>query len=215
MAKKENISMSVIRRLPRYYRYLSELLRSGTMRISSRELASHMGLTASQIRQDLNCFGGFGQQGYGYEVEHLYNEIGRILGVDSRYSAILVGYGNLGSAVTSFMQDRPRAFQLVAAFDSSPDKIGKDVNGIPVLDSNDLSSYCLQHSPTVAILCIPTSAAQQVVDTLYNAGIRSFWNFCHYDIAMNYSDVMVENVHITDSMLTLCYKITHADESED
>lgn len=212
MAKKDNISMSVIRRLPRYYRYLSELIKGGTMRISSRELAGHMGLTASQIRQDLNCFGGFGQQGYGYDVEYLYNEIGRILGVNSSYSAILVGYGNLGSAVTSFMLDRPRAFRLTAAFDTDPNKIGSQVGGIPVLDSAQLADYCQENSPEIAILCTPTSAAEQVVSTLYNAGVRSFWNFCHYDISMNYADVMVENVHITDSMLTLCYKMTNPGE---
>ncbi len=215
MAKKDNISMSVIRRLPRYYRYLSELMRGGTMRISSRELASHMGFTASQIRQDLNCFGGFGQQGYGYDVEYLYNEIGNILGVNSCYSAILIGYGNLGHAVTSFMLDRPRAFKLEAVFDTDPEKIGTEIGGIPVLDSSAVAEYCKENSPEVAILCIPTAAAEQVVATLYNVGIRSFWNFCHYDISMRYDDVTVENVHITDSMLTLCYKITHSDDDSE
>ncbi len=212
MAKKDNISMSVIRRLPRYYRYLSILMRNGTLRISSRELAQHMGLTASQIRQDLNCFGGFGQQGYGYEVEYLYNEIGRILGVESSYSAVLVGYGNLGSAVTSFMLDRPKAFRLMAAFDTAPEKVGLHHGGIPVLDCAELSAYCAEHSPTVAVLCTPTSAAQEVVDTLYKSGVRCFWNFCHYDISMHYPDALVENVHITDSMFTLCYKITNPEE---
>lgn len=179
------------------------------MRISSRELASQMGFTASQVRQDLNCFGGFGQQGYGYDVEYLYDEIGRILGVNSGYSAVLVGYGNLGSAVTSFMLDRPRAFRLIAAFDTDPAKFSGDIGGIPVLDTAQLSDFCRSYNPEVAILCIPTAAAEQVVQTLYSAGIRSFWNFCHYDISMNYDDVTVENVHITDSMLTLCYKITN------
>ena len=215
MSKRENISMSVIRRLPRYYRYLSDLLRNGTMRISSRELASRMGLTASQIRQDLNCFGGFGQQGYGYEVEYLYNEIGRILGVRGGHPAILVGCGNLGNAVASYMLDSAKAFRLIAAFDSSAEKIGSSIHGVPVLDASTLSDYCRQNTPSVAILCLPNSSARQVVDTLYEAGIRYFWNFSHYDVTMSYPDAVVENVHITDSMLTLCYKITSANSAEE
>ena len=215
MSRKDNISMSVIRRLPRYYRYLSDLLRSGITRISSSELAQRMGLTASQIRQDLNCFGGFGQQGYGYDVENLYNEICKILGVSSSYNAILVGCGNLGRAVASYMQDTSKAFKLVAAFDSSDDKIGKSLNNVPVISADEMFSFCETQKPTAAILCIPNSAAAHTVDVLYSAGIRYFLNFSHYDISVKYYDAFVENVHITDSMLTLCYRITSAEAPDE
>ncbi len=205
---KENISMSVVRRLPRYYRYLSELVKNGTLRISSRELAERMGLTASQIRQDLNCFGGFGQQGYGYDVPNLYNEIAKILGVNRSYTAVLVGCGNLGRAVSSYLIDISKVFHLIAAFDSSKEKIGHTISEVPILDSAEMSEFCLDNSPKAAILCIPYSAAKETVDTLYSSGVRYFWNFSHYDISMVYKDAIVENVHITDSMMTLCYEIT-------
>ena len=216
MSKKDNISMSVVRRLPRYYRYLSELVRNGTLRISSRELAERMGLTASQIRQDLNCFGGFGQQGYGYDVPNLFNEIAKILGVSSSYPAILVGCGNLGRAVSAYMSGTSKAFHLVAAFDSSPEKIGKTLSDVslPIIDTAEMAEFCRENHPKAAILCIPQSAAKNVVETLYDAGIRFFWNFSHYDIAMVYDDAVVENVHITDSMLTLCYEITCIENSD-
>lgn len=208
MSKYEKISMSVIRRMPRYYRYLSDLLQSGVLRISSRELAKRMGLTASQIRQDLNCFGGFGQQGYGYDVEKLYNEIGHILGLDSRYDAILIGFGNLGRAVAIHLLNVSNAFRLTAAFDKNPMLIGANIQGLPVYDPDSLADYCVEHKPTAAFLCIPTESAEAIVQTLYSCGIRSFWNFSHYDIALRYSDAIVENVHLTDSLLTLCYRIT-------
>ena len=210
---KDNISMSVVRRLPRYYRYLSELVKNGIMRISSRELAERMGLTASQIRQDLNCFGGFGQQGYGYDVPNLYNEIARILGVNSSYTAVLVGCGNLGRAVSSYIHGTSKAFQLIAAFDTSYEKIGQTISDVPIFDAADIPEYCRENSPTAAILCIPYSAAKDVVETLYDSGVRYFWNFSHYDISMVHDDAVVENVHITDSMLTLCYEITCAENN--
>jgi len=213
MAKRSNISMSVIRRVPRYYRYLSDLLDGGITRISSRELARRMGLTASQIRQDLNCFGGFGQQGYGYDVQKLYEELGHILGIGNRYDAILVGCGNLGRAVAINLLNSSDAFRLTAAFDKNPMLIGASIQGLPVLDSDSLSEFCADHKPAAAFLCIPTESAETVVETLYACGVRCFWNFSHFDIVMHYPDAVVENVHLTDSLLTLCYQITDALEN--
>ena len=213
MAKRENISMSVIRRVPRYYRYLSDMLENGITRISSRELAQRMGLTASQIRQDLNCFGGFGQQGYGYDVEKLCEELKNIMGIGNRYDAVLVGCGNLGRAVAIHLLNSSDAFRLTAAFDKNPMLIGASIQGLPVLDSDQLSDFCADHKPAAAFLCIPTESAEAVVETLYSCGVRCFWNFSHYDIPMYYPDTVVENVHLTDSLLTLCYQITDALEN--
>ena len=213
MAKRNNISMSVIRRVPRYYRYLSDLLANGITRISSRELAERMGLTASQIRQDLNCFGGFGQQGYGYDVEKLCEELKNILGLGNQYDAVLVGCGNLGRAVAIHLLDSSDAFRLTAAFDKNPMLIGASIHGLPVLDSDSLGEYCTDRKPTAAFLCIPTESAEAVTETLYSCGVRCFWNFSHYDISLNYPDTIVENVHLTDSLLTMCYQITDALEN--
>ncbi len=213
MPKRDNISMSVIRRLPKYYRYLEDLLTEDIRRISSRELAKRTGLTASQIRQDLNCFGGFGQQGYGYDVEKLHSEIGRILGVDHAYPAILVGCGNLGRAVAIHLLSTSTAFTLTAAFDRNPMLVGAGVHGLPILDSENIGDYCSERSPKAAFLCIPTDSAPAVVDLLYSKGVRCFWNFTHYDIALKYPDAVVENVHLTDSLLTLCYCITDDEQS--
>ncbi len=213
MAKRENISMSVIRRVPRYYRYLSDMLANGITRISSRELAQRMGLTASQIRQDLNCFGGFGQQGYGYDVEKLCEELKHIMGIGNRYDAVLVGCGNLGRAVAIHLLNSSDAFRLTAAFDKNPMLIGASIQGLPVLDSDQLSDFCADHKPAAAFLCIPDDSAEAVVETLYSCGVRCFWNFSHYDIPMYYPDAVVENVHLTDSLLTLCYQITDALEN--
>jgi len=213
MAKYNGVSISVIRRMPRYYRFLGELKDKNIFRISSKELAERMGTTASQIRQDLNCFGGFGQQGYGYDVEKLYEELGHILGIGNRYDAILVGCGNLGRAVAINLLNSSDAFRLTAAFDKNPMHIGASIQGLPVLDSDSLSEFCADHKPAAAFLCIPTESAETVVETLYACGVRCFWNFSHYDIVMHYPDAVVENVHLTDSLLTLCYQITDALEN--
>lgn len=155
MPKRDNISMSVIRRLPRYYRFLSELKDNGVVRISSRELSDKMGFTASQIRQDLNCFGGFGQQGYGYIVEQLYNEIGNILGLSNRFNAILIGAGNLGRAVSTHMSFESRGFTLTAIFDSNESLIGKKIRDITIQNIDNLEAVCKDRTPDMAILCIP------------------------------------------------------------
>ena len=209
MAKeKKSVSMSVIKRLPRYYRFLGELKKNNITRISSKELSQRMGLTASQIRQDLNCFGGFGQQGYGYNVEQLQNEIGSILGVQNGFKTILFGCGNLGRAIASHMTFEDRGFELVGLFDSNADKM-KDlrIKGLSVYPVEDLEVYCKEVEPKVAVLCVPTEAAPEIVERLVRLGIKNFWNFSHYDIASNYHGVTVENVHLNDSLMTLSYQI--------
>lgn len=211
----KQVSISVIRRLPRYYRFLGELLRGGVHRISSRELSGKMGLTASQIRQDLNCFGGFGQQGYGYNVEALFHEIGRILGMDQNYKTILVGVGNLGRAVANHMTFDGRGYRLVGLFDNNPGILGETVRGLPIRPVDELEQFCIEEKPDVAILCTPREATKEVVNRLVALGVRGFWNYSpHYDIALNHPGVAVENVHLGDSLMTLCYKVKDLDDPE-
>jgi redox-sensing transcriptional repressor len=209
MPKRENISMSVIRRLPRYYRYLKHLKSKNVTRISSTELSAKLGLTASQIRQDLNCFGGFGQQGYGYMVDQLCDEIGNILGLSNGYKAIMIGAGNLGSAIAFHMSFADEGFKLEGIFDSSPSKIGTTMNNQVVRDVAELEAFCAKEHPVMAVLCIPREGVGAITETLYSLGVRSFWNFSHYDITMKYEDVVVENVHLNDSLMTLCYRISN------
>ena len=212
MHKYENISAPVIKRLPRYYRFLGELLDKGVMRISSRELSDKMGFTASQIRQDLNCFGGFGQQGYGYSVESLYNEIGHILGLDHKYKAILIGAGNLGKAVAVHMSFEKRGFQLIGIFDNDPAKVGTVIRDISVADLDGLEEFCAENPTDVAIFCVPKTATQGIADRLYQLGIKNYWNFSHYDLSIHYDDIIVENVHLNDSLMILCYRISDAND---
>lgn len=212
MPKRENISMSVIRRLPRYYRFLNQLKRDGVTRISSTELSVKLGLTASQIRQDLNCFGGFGQQGYGYIVKQLAAEIGRILGVEHNYRTILFGAGNLGRAIAAHMDFEELGFELIGIFDNAPQRIGTVIRGMEVLDTACFEDFCQKEEPEMAALCIPRMAVETTVDRLYPLGIHNYWNFSHYDINMKYPDAVVENVHLNDSLLTLCYRISNAPE---
>lgn len=207
MARSSDISMAVIRRLPRYYRFLDELLKKGVVRVSSGELSSILGLTASQIRQDLNCFGGFGQQGYGYPVDQLHDEIGKILGLTDVADAILIGAGNLGHAIANHLDFQQRGFCLKAIFDASPDVIGTVVRDLTVLDTAELESFCAEHHPKLAVLCIPYDAAAPIVDHLKNLGIFAFWNFSHYDIAISDERLIVENVHLGDSLMTLSYRM--------
>ncbi|MDF1496022.1 redox-sensing transcriptional repressor Rex [Caproiciproducens sp. CPB-2] len=209
MPRRENISMSVIRRLPRYYRFLTHLKQKGVTRISSTELSVKLGLTASQIRQDLNCFGGFGQQGYGYIVDQLCDEIGNILGLSNEYKAILIGAGNLGRAIASHMSFDDEGFRLIGIFDSSPSKTGTRINGQIVRDTVELEDFCQKDQPTMAVLCIPRDGVHTMIERLYNLGVRNYWNFSHYDITMKYEDTIVENVHLNDSLMTLCYRISN------
>lgn len=208
---KGSVSASVIRRLPRYYRFLRELSEAGTVRISSGDLARKMGLTASQIRQDLNCFGGFGQQGYGYNVKSLYEEIGRIMGLGTPRKTILIGAGNLGRAITQHMDFTSRGFDLTGIFDSNPDLIGRQISGITIQNSTALYDFCVRNHPTVAILCIPKEAAIKLSRDLVALGIKGFWNFSHYDLMLDYEGIVVENVHLGDSLSILCYQLAEMD----
>lgn len=207
MAHDKPISRAVIKRLPRYYRFLGELLKSDIVRISSRELSARMGLTASQIRQDLNCFGGFGQQGYGYNIQELHEEIGHILGLDQRMDAILIGAGNLGRAVANHMDFDNRGFHLSAIFDENPQLIGQRIKNIPIEHTDKMESFCKINHPMVAILCIPKTATKAISDRLIALGVKGFWNFSHYDLLNQHSGIIVENVHMSDSLMTLSYEI--------
>ncbi|MDD6478623.1 MAG: redox-sensing transcriptional repressor Rex [Oscillospiraceae bacterium] len=201
------ISNSVIRRLPRYYRFLGELQKLKMTRISSRELSERMGLTASQIRQDLNCFGGFGQQGYGYNIDLLRSEIGQILGLDKPQSAILIGVGNLGRAIAQHINFESTGFHLVGLFDSKEALVGQVVRNLPIRNISTIDEFCRENLPTVAILCIPKESAQSISAQLVKLGIKGFWNFSHYDLALNYPDIVVENMHFGDSLMTLSYRL--------
>lgn len=201
------ISNSVIRRLPRYYRFLGDLKAAGLTRISSRELSERMGLTASQIRQDLNCFGGFGQQGYGYNIADLQAEIGQILGLDRPQNAILIGAGNLGRAVSMHLNFENRGFRLIGIFDRKESLVGQVVRGMPIRDISSLDEFCRENLPAAAILCVPKGEAKTLVDQLVKLGVRGFWNFSHYDLALDYPDAVVENMHFGDSLMTLSYRM--------
>lgn len=205
MKKTETVALPVVRRLPRYYRFLCALKKSGIVRISSKELASRMGLTASQIRQDLNCFGGFGQQGYGYNVDQLSAEIERILHLDTTLPAIIIGAGNLGRALTHHLYDA-KGIQLVGLFDKNPRGITDIHPDLKVLGVGQLESFCAEHHPAIAILCIPGDSAQAMADRLTALGIRGFWNFTNADLHLP-SHISVENVHLGDSIMTLGYKV--------
>lgn len=208
--KEQRISASVIKRLPRYYRFLGELKKLGITRISSGELATKMKLTASQIRQDLNHFGGFGQQGYGYNVELLYDEIGEILGLSSLTSAIMLGIGKLGVVVAENMDFKKQGFRLIGAFDVSEAVIGKTVAGIEVQNLSKLEEFCKKYKPKAAFMCVPSSAAPELANKLIDLGVVGFWNFSHYDIGINHPEVFVENVHFGDTLMRLSYKIKNS-----
>ena len=205
---KKGVSDAVIRRLPRYYRYLDELHNKGVVRISSNTLGSRLGITASQIRQDLSCFGEFGQQGYGYNVSELRREIGSILGVDHDHEIIIVGVGNLGRALMQNFHFDDAGFSLGAAFDISPELVGTTVAGVPILDMAELERYVRIHNPDVAVLTVPQSVAQSTADRLIGLGVRGFWNFTNMELTSEVEDVRFEDVHFADSLLTLSYRIT-------
>lgn len=209
MSKSINISNSVIRRLPRYYRFLGELEDQQISKISSRELSERMHLTASQIRQDLNCFGGFGQQGYGYNVSELRKEIGRILGVDKHRKTILIGAGNLGTALAVHINFEKSGCSLIGIFDSNKKIVGNPLGKLTITDIDNLEKFCRENKPEVAVLCIPKSVTKEIVDRLTELGVRSFWNFSHYDINVEHKNIIVENVHLGDSLPTLSYGVNN------
>lgn len=208
------ISASVISRLPRYYRFLCELYSNGKKRISSKELAEIMGFTASQVRQDFNCFGGFGQQGYGYNIEQLIGEFSAILGLNQLKTAILIGAGNLGRAVASQMSFEDKGFKLIGIFDCDPLYNGIKIRDIPISTDDRIESFCKETKPDMAVLCLPADKAPEMVDSLVSLGIRSFWNFSHYDIHRKYPQMNVANVHLSDSLMTLSFIIKNNSNGE-
>ena len=201
------VSPVVIRRLPRYFRYLRELIREGRMRISSGELSEIMNVTASQIRQDLNCFGGFGQQGYGYNVNYLYTKICELLGVDEGYRAIMIGAGNLGKALVRNPMFEKRGVETVAIFDVAPAVIGEQIGELVVRDMKELEDFCQENVVDIAVLTMPKEAADEVAKRLIALGVRGLWNFTGKELHSLSANVVVENVHIGDSLMTLCYKL--------
>ena len=207
--KKENISDAVIRRLPRYYRQLTDLCARGVVRISSHSLGQEMNITASQIRQDFSCFGEFGQQGYGYNVEELRAEIGHILGVDNDHHLIMIGVGNLGHALLQNFPFSQTGFTVDAAFDVNPQLSGAVINGVPVYPMTELDEFVRGHSVDVVVLTIPQSVAQDTATHLIDMGIRGFWNFTNMELSSTCPDVQFENIHFADSLLTLSYRIAN------
>lgn len=213
MYNERKISSAVINRLPRYYRYLGDLLENDITRISSKELSTKMNITASQIRQDLNNFGGFGQQGYGYNVEYLYNEIKKILGLDRVYNLIVVGGGNIGQALVNYTNFEKRGFVITAVFDVNPRLVGMTIRGVEVYDVDYMQEFVKNNKVDVAILTLPRVQASKVASDLANWGVKGMWNFSHVDLDMP-EDVKVENVHLTDSLMTLLYKINEVEVEE-
>ncbi len=205
MERKE-ISKAVIQRLPRYYRYLEDLMDQGIERISSGDLSRRMHLTASQIRQDLNNFGGFGQQGYGYNVFNLHEEIAKILKIDQVHSMIIVGAGHLGLALSNYTNFRKRGFDIKGVFDNNPKVIGQEAGGVKVSPMSEMKDIVEKNHIRLAALCIPKDAAVKIVDDLISYGVRGFWNFAHVDLEVP-EHVVVENVHLSESLMRLSYRV--------
>ncbi len=206
MYKKE-ISKAVINRLPRYYRYLGDLLEKDVVRISSKELSEKMKVTASQIRQDLNNFGGFGQQGYGYNVEYLHSEIGKILGLDTKYNVVIIGAGNLGQALANYVDFERRGFFVKCIFDINPKLIGTEIRGIPVKSNDDIETYILNNKVDIAAVTVPKAKAPGIAAELVKWGVKGIWNFAPTDLNLP-KDVTVENVHLADSLMKLSYRLS-------
>jgi len=208
------ISKAVIKRLPRYYRYLGELLEMGVQRISSEELSKKMKVTASQIRQDLNHFGGFGQQGYGYNVEYLYEEIAKILGLDRIYNVIIIGAGNLGRAIANYGNFEKRGFKVIGIFDINEDLKGGMVRGIKVCHMSELEDFVKDNVVDIAALTIPKTEAVKAAEVLVELGVKAFWNFAHTDLNVP-ADVMVESVHLSESLMRLSYNLKNAGKGDE
>ena len=206
------ISSAVIKRLPRYFRYLRELLEAGRMRISSSELSKMMNVTASQIRQDLNCFGGFGQQGYGYNVKYLYTKISEILGVDKGYRAVIVGAGHLGLALVGSPMFTKRGVTLTALFDNSKELVGKDYGELHIYDVSELDEYVKNNAIDIAVLTLPRAYAKDTAQRLAALGVKGIWNFTNVELNFEELGTVVQNVHIGDSLMQLTYRINSACE---
>ena len=207
------ISQAVIRRLPRYYRYLGELLENGVERISSNDLSKRMKVTASQIRQDLNNFGGFGQQGYGYNVKYLYTEIGKILGLEEDHKIIIIGAGNLGQALANYAAFEKRVFILTGIFDVNPRLEGVAIRGVPIRMMDELKSFVQKNDVEIAVLTIPKEKAIEVANMLVENGVRAIWNFAHTDLNLP-DNIIVENVHLSESLMQLSYNISRYNEDQ-
>lgn len=204
--EQKKISKAVIQRMPRYYRFLGELMAEGVVRISSSELSERMQVTSSQIRQDLNHFGGFGQQGYGYHVETLYHEIGRILGIDRQHNLVVIGAGNLGQAIANYTNFERRGFVIRGLFDVDESVIGKSFRGIPVYPVSELEAFVRDNEIHMAAICIPKTSAIPIAEKLVACGIKAIWNFAHTDLNVP-ADVVVENVHLSESLMRLSYRM--------
>ena len=212
--EEKSISKAVIKRLPRYYRYLGELIEEGIERISSNELSAKMRVTASQIRQDLNNFGGFGQQGYGYNVPYLYEEIGKILGLDKTHHMIIIGAGNLGQALANYVKFEKRGFKIVGVFDINPVLKGISIRGNGIRMMSELPEFLQKEDVQIAALTVPKSSAAEIAELLVQNGIKVIWNFAHLDLNVP-KDVIVENVHLSERLMRLSYNLTVAEQKEE
>lgn len=211
MQNEKSISLAVIKRLPRYYRYLGELLDNNITRISSKELSGRMHITASQIRQDLNNFGGFGQQGYGYNVEFLYTEIRKILGIDKKKNMIIIGVGNIGQALANYSNFEKRGFYLIGLFDINPKIIGMSIKNMEIKDTDVMHDFIKNNQVDIAILTLPKNKVTKIAQDLISWGIKGLWNFSPLDLQVP-KDVVVENVHLSDSLMTLAYNLNEIKE---
>ena len=212
---KSTVSSAVIRRLPRYHRCLGDLLREGKLRISSAELSRIMDVTASQIRQDLNCFGGFGQQGYGYNIKFLYNKISELLGVNEGYNAVIIGAGKLGRALAATHMFERRGVNRIAMFDVDPTVIGTRIYDVPVYSVEELGDFCRENNIHIGVLTVPKEAALDVANTIVEAGVRGIWNFANMELRLDYPGVVVENIHLGDSLMALCYELKTTIEKDE
>lgn len=210
---ESKISSAVINRLPRYYRHLGELLEMGVERISSNELSERMNVTASQIRQDLNHFGGFGQQGYGYNVNYLYSEIGSILGLDRQHNMVIIGAGNLGRAIANYTNFEKRGFVISGIFDVNKELHGKEVRGTKIRDFEDIEEFAKTNRIDIAAITVPKTEAITVAEKLVNIGVKAFWNFAHTDLNVP-EDVIVESVHLSESLMRISYNIVNKDRTQ-
>ena len=204
MDKQNKISSAVIRRLPKYYRYLGELNKAGVNKTSSRELSEMTGFSASQIRQDLNNFGGFGQQGFGYDVGNLRNEIGKILGLDKKYKIIIIGAGNIGQAIANYTGFYEADYEVVALFDKNPKLVGLSIRNALIMDSDSIEEFLEKEDIDIAVICTQKSVSQQIAEQLVRCGIKAIWNFAPKDLKMP-EEVYVENVHLNESLFSLTY----------
>ncbi|HYE11089.1 MAG TPA: redox-sensing transcriptional repressor Rex [Patescibacteria group bacterium] len=212
MERFSNISMAVVRRLPKYYRYLGELLNNDIKRVSSQELSKITGFTASQIRQDLNCFGGFGQQGYGYNAEELHKEIGKILGLDRQYRTVIVGAGNLGHAIANYSSFDKSGFKTWGVFDVNEKVIGEKVSNVVVMHSDKLEGFVKENDIAIGIICTPKAYAQDAADLLVKGGVKGIWNFAPADLKVP-DDIIVENVNLSESLFTVSYLLKEREET--